>query len=323
VAACMNEEGNVAELHHRVRAAFARLPQYRLELIFIDNASTDLTVDVLRRIASEDSDVRVIVNLRNFGQIRSPFHALLQARGDAVILMASDLQDPPELIPDFLTRWAQGAPAVMGVKTESDEPVLMYLLRSLYYDILRRFAGLKLVQHATGFGCYDRRVIEELRKLPDATPYFRGLVADLGFPIETIPFHQQRRKWGRTKNNLYSLYDLAMLGFTTHSRVPLRLAIVSGFAVASVSILVAFAYLVAKIVLWDRFPNIGQAPTVVGMFFLGGVQLIFTGLLGEYIGAIHTQVLRRPLVVEKERVNFKEDKCERLQQSARQESGQQ
>lgn len=302
---CYNEAGNVEPLRARIRAVFNSLPGYRHIHLFIDNASTDDTVARIKAMAAEDPAVRLIVNQRNFGHIRSPYHAFLEAEGDAVIVMVSDLQDPPELIPEFLARWEAGAPVVMGVKTSSAEPWFIYKLRSLYYDTLQRLAGVKLVQHATGFGLYDRRVVEELRKLPDALPYVRGLIAELGFPIETIPFHQPARPWGLTKNNFYTLYDLAMLGLTTHSRVPLRLAILTGFLVAGLSFLVALGYLVAKLILWDHFPNVGQAPTVVGLFFLGGVQLIFTGILGEYIGAIHTQVLRRPFVVEKERVGFR------------------
>lgn len=304
VTPCYNEEGNVEPLHERIKAAFAGLPDYRWRHLYIDNASTDGTVSRIKALTAQDPRVALIVNQRNFGHIRSPHHAFLQADGDAVIMMASDLQDPPELIPELLTRWRAGAPVVMGVKTASDEPWLIYQLRTLYYGTLQRFAGVQVVQHATGFGCYDRRVIEAVRQLPDAIPYFRGLLAELGFPIERVPFHQPKRPWGLTKNNMYTLYDLAMLGLTTHSRVPLRLSILTGFLIAGFSLLVALGYLVAKLVLWDQFPNVGQAPTVVGMFFLGGVQLIFLGILGEYIGVIHTQVLRRPLVVERERVNL-------------------
>ncbi|MEB3330649.1 MAG: glycosyltransferase family 2 protein [Candidatus Sericytochromatia bacterium] len=307
ITPCYNEAGNVEPLRERIRAVFDGLPGYRHTHLFIDNASSDDTVARIKAMAQMDPDIRLIVNQRNFGHIRSPYHAFLQAEGDAVIVMVSDLQDPPELIPEFLALWEAGAPVVLGVKTSSSESWLMYRLRTLYYDTLQRLAGVKLLQHATGFGCYDRRVVEELRKLPDALPYVRGLIAELGFPIKTIPFHQAPRPWGFTKNNFYTLYDLAMLGFTTHSRVPLRLAIFTGFLVAGFSFCVALVYLVAKLILWNNFPNIGQAPTVVGLFFLGGVQLIFTGILGEYIGAIHTQVLRRPFVVEKERVGFPVD----------------
>jgi glycosyltransferase involved in cell wall biosynthesis len=304
VSPCYNEEGNVETLYRRTRAVFESLGRFRYVHLFIDNASTDGTVERIKALAATDPAVWLIVNQRNFGHIRSPYHGLLQAPGDAVILMASDLQDPPELIPELLAHWEAGSLAVMGVKTTSDEPWLTYRLRTFYYDSLRRFAGLTLVQHATGFGCYDRRVVDEIRKQRDANPYFRGLIAELGFPIATVPFHQPKRHKGLTKNNLYTLYDMAMLGFTTHSRLPLRLAIFAGFLVAALSLLVAFGYLVAKLLLWNTFPNVGQAPTVIGLFFLGGVQLIFTGILGEYIGAIHTQVLGRPLVVERERVGF-------------------
>jgi glycosyltransferase involved in cell wall biosynthesis len=306
VSPCYNEEGNVETLYLRTKAVFEALGRFDYIHLFIDNASTDGTVARLKAMAAADPAVRLIVNQRNFGHIRSPYHGLLQAPGDAVILMASDLQDPPELLGTMLALWEAGAPVVMGVKTTSDEPWLIYRLRTLYYDTLQRLAGVTLVQHATGFGCYDRRVLEEIRKQRDANPYFRGLLAELGFPIATVPFHQPQRHWGLTKNNLYTLYDMAMLGFTTHSRLPLRLAILAGFLVAAFSLLVAFGYLVAKLVLWNTFPNVGQAPTVIGLFFLGGVQLIFTGILGEYIGAIHTQVLGRPLVVERERVGFEQ-----------------
>lgn len=301
---CYNEQGNVEPLYEKIKAIFAELPDYTYEHLFIDNASSDGTVATIKAIAARDPNVKLIVNVRNFGHIRSPFHGLLQARGEACIALASDFQDPPELIPEFLARWREGFPIVLGVKVTSDEPWLLYRIRSLYYELVGRMADVELVKHATGFGLYDRRVLEAFRATNDPYPYVRGLIAELGFPRATIPYRQPNRRWGITKNNFYTLYDMAMLGITSHSKVPLRIATMTGFVVAALSLLVALGYLVAKLVLWYNFPNIGQAPTVIGLFFFGGVQLVFTGILGEYIGAIHTQVLGRPRVIEKERVNF-------------------
>lgn len=301
---CFNEEGNVEPMYEAVKAIFAGLPGYTYEHLFIDNASVDGTAAKVKALAAADPRVKLIVNIRNFGHVRSPFYGLLQATGEACIAMAADFQDPPELIPTFLQRWEEGFPIVLGVKTASDEPWLLYQLRTLYYGVTSRMADVDLVRQATGFGLYDRRVIEAFRAVDDPYPYARGLIAEFGFPRATIPYHQPNRRWGITKNNFYTLYDTAMLGITSHSKVPLRLAAMTGFVLATLSLGVALAYLIAKLVLWNNFPNIGQAPTVIGLFFFGGVQLIFTGILGEYIGAIYTQVLKRPLVIEKERVNF-------------------
>ena len=299
-----NEEGNVDLLYERIRAVMAGLPDYDYEHLFIDNASSDATVPKVKALCAKDPRVKLIVNVRNFGPVRSPYHGMLAGRGDVVVCMASDLQDPPELIPDFLAKWREGFPVVLGVKTSSQEALPMYLLRGLYYRLVSGMADVQLVRQTTGFGLYARQVVDELRAIDDPFPYVRGLVSELGFPTATIAYHQPGRAWGVTSYNLYRLYDVAMLGITSHSKVPLRLASMVGFVVAGASLAVAAAYLVAKLVLWNYFPNIGQAPTVIGLFFFGGVQLIFTGILGEYIGAIHTRVMRRPLVVERERVNF-------------------
>lgn len=304
VTPTFNEADNVEELVARIRAALEPLTGYRYEILFVDNASTDDTVARVKALGAEDPRIKLIVNIRNFGHIRSPYHGLLQARGDAVLYLASDLQDPPELLPEFIARWEAGYKVVMATKTESQETPLFYALRSLYYAVIDRMAAVKLTRHTTGFGLYDQEVIEWLRRIDDPYPYARGLVAELGYPIAQVPFKQPQRKRGITKNNFYTLYDLAMLGFTNHSKVPLRLATMLGFALAALCLLVSFTYLVLKLVFWNWFPSVGQAPTVVGLFFIGSVQLIFTGILGEYIGAIHTQVQKRPLVVEKERFNF-------------------
>ena len=303
VTPCYNEEANVRELHQRIKAVFDGLPRYRYEQIFIDNASRDGTAAALRELAAADANVKVILNARNFGHIRSPYYALLQARGDAVVGMASDLQDPPELIPAFLERWEQGAKAVMGVKEQSDETLLMYSVRGAYYRLLDRIADIRIVRQATGFGLYDRVVIDQLRRLDDPYPYFRGLVAELGYETATVPYRQPQRRRGITSNNFYSLYDLAMLGIVSHSKVPLRLATICGFGMALLSFLIALGYLVAKLLFWDEF-SLGLAPILIGFFFLSSVQLAFVGIVGEYIGSIYTQVKKLPLVVERERINW-------------------
>jgi glycosyltransferase involved in cell wall biosynthesis len=302
VTPCFNEEENVQELYERTKKVL-EVTGYDYEHIFIDNASTDRTVELLRRLTAQDIRVKVIINARNFGHIRSPYHAMLQCHGDAVVAMASDLQDPPERIPEFIKQWEAGYKVVIGVKTKSQESGLFYLLRTLYYRFLRSLSDVPLIEHFTGFGLYDRKVIETLREFNDPYPYFRGLIADIGFPIARIEFVQQRRKHGITKNNFYTLFDLAMLGLTGYTKVPLRLATMLGFFSAAVSFLVGLIYLVYKLLDWQNF-SLGLAPVVIGLFFLGSVQLIFLGIVGEYIGAIYTQVLHRPLVVEKERINF-------------------
>jgi glycosyltransferase involved in cell wall biosynthesis len=300
---CFNEEENVRELVDRIRKVMKGLPEYDYEHIVIDNSSRDRTVSILREIAAEDRHVKVIVNSRNFGHIRSGYYALLQARGDAVVGMASDLQDPPEMIPQFVKKWEDGFKVVVGVKEASAEFPLFFLIRKAYYNVVSRLSEVELIKNTTGFGLYDRKVIEILRRIDDPYPYFRGLICDIGFEIATIPFRQPLRKRGITKNNFYTLYDLAMLGITNHSKVPLRLATMTGFGVALFSLLVAIVYFVYKLVFWDSF-TVGIAPLVIGLFFFASVQLFFIGIVGEYIGAIHTQVLKRPLVIEKERINF-------------------
>ncbi len=302
VTPCYNEEENVDELYERIRTAMQSF-DYEYEHLFIDNASTDHTVARIRALAEHDPRVKAIVNTRNFGHIRSPFYALMQASGDAVIGMASDLQDPPERIPDFIHKWEEGYKVVIGVKTKSQEAGLFYLLRTAYYRVLHNLSDVELIEHFTGFGIYDRQVVDILREIDDPYPYFRGLIADIGFPIARIPFTQPRRKRGVTKNNFYTLYDMAMLGMTSYTKIPLRIAAMFGFVSAGLSFLVGLAYLIYKLIFWQQF-SVGLAPAVIGLFFLGSVQLIFLGIMGEYIGAIYTQVIRRPLVIEKERINF-------------------
>ena len=300
---CRNEKGNVQALRERVRAALAGVEGVTAEHLFIDNASDDGTVEELRAMAAADPAVRVILNNRNFGHVRSPFHGLLQARGEAVVVIAADLQDPPELIPQFLQKWREGFPVVVGQKENSQEAPGFFAVRRAYYRLVRRLADVELLEGVTGFGLYDRRIVEDFRALDEPYPYVRGLISELGYQVALIPYEQPRRSRGITKNNFYTLYDVAMLGITSHSKVPLRLAAMLGFAASAASFLVGLAYLAYKLLFWDRFA-LGVAPVVIGLFFFASVQLFFIGIIGEYIGAIHTRVTKRPLVVEKERINF-------------------
>jgi glycosyltransferase involved in cell wall biosynthesis len=300
---CFNEEDNVRPLYEAVKRVFAGLPQYTYEHLFIDNASKDRTVPILKEIAAADPNVKVIVNARNFGQVRSPYHALLQTTGDAVIGIVADFQDPPEMIVQFLAKWEEGYKIVLGVKAESEETRVFFLLRSFYYWLVAKLSDVELTRQATGFGLYDRQVVEVLRRIDDPYPYFRGLIADIGFESFKIPYKQPARKRGLTKNNFYSLYDMAMLGITNHSKVPLRVATMAGFLMSAVSLVLAVGYLVAKLVFWNWF-TVGVAPILIGLFFFSSVQLFFIGIIGEYVGAIHTQVQKRPLVIERERINF-------------------
>ena len=303
VTPCYNEEDNIEEVWGQARQVMEGIEGVAYEHLFIDNCSTDATPSLLRQMAAADSRVKVILNARNFGHIRSPYHGLMQARGDAAILLVADLQDPPELMRDFVRRWQEGAKIVVGVKPSADESSLMFTVRRLYYRMITRIANVKLIQNFTGFGLYDRQVLDVLREIDDPYPYFRGLVSEVGFDAVQLPYNQPRRKRGITKNNFYTLYDIAMLGITSHSRVPLRMATMIGFALSGISLLVSLGYLLAKLVFWNQF-SIGTAPLLIGMFFFASIQLFFIGLLGEYVGAILTYVARRPLVVERERINF-------------------
>lgn len=301
---CFNEEGNIREVYRQVQAAMEKLPGYEYDHLFIDNASTDRTVAVLRELAAADRRVKVIVNTRNFGQVRSPYHAFLEARGDAVMTCVADLQDPPELIPEFVAKWEEGYKVVIGVKKGTHESWLMSRTRKAYYWLVAKLSSeVELVHNFTGFGLYDREVIEQFRGTEEQYPYVRGLVVDFGYERAVIEYMQPIRTKGRSKNNFLSLYDMAMLGVTNHSKVPLRLAAMAGFAISILSLLVALAYLILKLMFWDTL-ELGLAPLLIGIYFFGAVQLFFIGMLGEYIGAIHTQVHKRPLVVEKERINF-------------------
>ena len=279
--------------------------KYDYEQIVLDNASTDNTLAELRKLAAQDPRFKVIVNARNFGHIRSPYYGILQCRGDAVIYLASDLQDPPSLIPQFIAKWEEGYKVVLAQKTKSKESWLFFAVRRLYYWLLNLVndSGAHLLSNCTGFGLYDKCVVSELRKLDEPYPYLRGLVCELGYSLALVPFVQPVRKRGITKNNFYTLYDNAMTGFTNHSKVPLRLAALGGFVLGMISFVLALVYLVLKLLYWDYFP-MGTAPILLAVLFFSSVQLFFIGIIGEYIGAILTQVLKRPLVIEKERINF-------------------
>jgi len=303
VTPCYNEEGNIAVLIGRVRKLMAQLPAYDYEHLFIDNCSTDRTLLLLKQFAAEDRRIKIIVNARNFGHIRSPYYALLQAQGDAVISLVADLQDPPDLILEFVRQWEAGHKVVVGIKIRSRESWWMYRLRGLYYRLIKRVADVELLEQFTGFGLYDRKIMDVLRGLREPYPYFRGLISDVGYDIQRVEYTQPERHHGKTKNNFFTLFDIAMLGFTSYSKVPLRLATLVGFFTAGLSLVVGMGYLIAKLLFWNTF-TAGIAPVMVGIFFLGSVQLIFMGIVGEYVGAVFTYVQNRPLVIEKERINF-------------------
>ena len=303
VTPCFNEEENVENLFSAVKKIFQKYPEYIFEHIFIDNASTDNTANVLRKMAASDKQVKVIVNLKNFGHIRSPYYAFLQAKGDAVIMMAADFQDPPEMINDFIKAWENGSEIVIGIKNKSKENPLMFLTRRLFYWLSAKMSETEYIQNFTGFGLYNKKFVDALRSLDEPYPYFRGLVAKFGSNIKEITFTQPRRKAGKTKNNFYTLYDIAMLAFVNHSKLPIRLASFIGFTGAFISFIVGLAYLLYKLIYWNSF-SIGMAPIVVGFFFVSSIQLLFIGIIGEYIASIYTQVKKEPLVIERERINF-------------------
>ena len=302
-SSCYNEEGNLPELHRRLTAVMAKFPQYDYEIIWSDNCSTDSTRTVIREICANDRHVKAIFNAANFGQVRSPFNAMMAARGDAVVQMCSDLQESPELIETFIREWENGAKVVCGVKPTSREGKLMFLIRRCFYKLMKAFSDTPQIENFTGFGLYDRCVVDAMKRFHDPNPYIRGLVAEIGFKRVEVPYEQQLRKHGKTKNNFFSLYDYAMNGFVNHTKIPLRLAAFTGFALAGLSLLAAFVYFVYKLLFWDSFA-VGLAPMVIGLFFFSSVQLIFIGIIGEYIGAIWTQVKNKPLVIEEERINF-------------------
>lgn len=298
-----NEIENVEPLSIAIIEEMEKLQHYNYEIIFIDNDSKDGTRDKLREMCVKNQQIKAIFNAKNFGQNNSPYYGLLQTTGDCAILMCADFQDPVDMIPKLVSEWESGYKIVSAIKTTSKENKMMRFLRTCYYKMIKKFSEVEQIEHFTGFGLYDASFIEVLRALEDPTPFLRGIVAELGFKRKEIPYEQQRRKAGKSKNNLYSLYDIAMLSFTSYTKVGLRLATFLGFIIAFFSIVIALIYFVLKLLYWDTF-IMGTAPILIGMFFLGAIQLIFLGLIGEYIISINQRTMRRPLVIEEERINF-------------------
>ena len=309
VTPTFNEQSNVREVYVRVKAIFSGWSGYQYEHIFIDNHSDDETVNIIKSICGVDNNVKLIVNARNFGPVRSTYYGNLQAHGDAVIHLVADLQDPPELIVELIRKWEEGFKIVVGVKKASHESYVMFAIRKAYYNFVAKIADVVLIKNFTGFGLYDKSVINILRQIDDPYPYFRGLISEIGYEVAQIEYVQPIRKGGVTSTNFYSLYDQAMLGITSHSKLPIRLMTMIGFALSGLSLATAIIYLLLKLIYWDQYP-LGMASILIGIFFFSSMQLFSIGLLGEYIASIHTQVKRRPLVFEKERVNFNEIKSD-------------
>ena len=303
VTPCYNEEQNVETLYQQVKDVFYLLPQYNYEHIFIDNSSTDKTVNILKKIAVTDKNIKIIVNIRNFGHIRSPYYGILQAKGDAVVLVVADLQDPPDMITRFLEKWEEGYKIVIGTKYKSKENKLLFFIRKIFYTIISRISETEQVKNFTGFGLYDKSFVAILRTIDEPYPYFRGLITELGFNRIEIPYIQPKRIKGKTNNNFYTLYDAAMLSFTSYTKIGLRLATFIGAIFAGLSIIVGIIYLVLKIIYWDRFMA-GMAPLILIVSFMSSLQIFFIGLMGEYILSMNKRLMNRPLVIEEERLNF-------------------
>jgi glycosyltransferase involved in cell wall biosynthesis len=303
VVPCFNEESNVDALYSRLVKVTALENRYAYEIIFIDNASEDSTVEKLKVLANQDERLKIIINTRNFGHIRSPYWGLMQTCGDAAIIIAADLQDPPELIPKFIKEWELGWRVILAQKPNSKTGLVMHNLRKFYYHLLNKLSDVNIVKNATGFGLYDRMFIDQLIGMSDPYPFIRGLACELGLPLKTVSFEQPKRAGGSSKNNFYTLFDIAMLGIVSHSLVPLRLSTILGFLIGLLSIGAAIMLFIMKILNWDGF-ILGIAPIAIGMFFMFGILFILIGLLGEYIAVILRHVRKRPIVVEKERINF-------------------
>ena len=306
VVPCFNEEENVVPMADAIREEFKKnLSSYEYEIIFIDNDSKDNTRELIRELCNSDKGIKGIFNAKNFGQFNSPYYGMLQSTGDATVLMAADFQDPVEMIPKYVAAWEEGYKIAIGIKKSSQENKIMYYLRSLYYKTIKKLSEVEQIEHFTGFGLYDKAFINVMRNLDDPVPFLRGIVAELGFRRKEIPYEQPQRRAGITSNNLYRLYDAAMLSITAYTKVGLRLATFAGVILSGISMLIAVVYLILKLVYWDRFPA-GMAPILIGMLFLGSIQIFFIGLIGEYILTINQRVMKRPLVVEEERINFDE-----------------
>ncbi len=304
---CFNEEGNVEPISNAVVEVLEKeLPQYDYEILFIDNDSKDRTRGILRKICEKNRKIKAIFNVKNFGQFNSPYYGMCQTTGDCTISLCCDFQDPVEMIPRFVKEWENGYKIVCGIKSASKENPVMRFLRTCYYKLIKRMSDIEQIEHFTGFGLYDKTFIEVLRNLNDPTPFLRGIVAELGYKRKDIEYEQEKRRSGRTHNNWYSLYDAAMLSFTSYTKIGMRIATIFGFLMSGLSILVAFVYLILKLIYWERFVA-GMTPILIGIFVFGSIQLFFIGLLGEYIMNINTRVIHRPLVIEEERINFEEE----------------
>ena len=299
-----NEEENVELLSQMVDTLFKeKLSKYDYELVFIDNDSKDNTRPIIRKICEGNSNVKAIFNAKNFGQFNSPYYGLQQTTGDCTILMCCDFQDPIEMIPQIVSEWEKGAKIVSCIKTESKENPIMRMLRTWYYKIIKKMSSIDQIEHFTGFGLYDKSFIDVLRNLKDPTPFLRGIVAELGYKRVSIEYTQAKRRAGKTHNNFFTLFDAAMLSFTSYTKVGLHLVTFAGMLLSVLSLLSAFVYLVLKLIMWDSF-SAGMAPMLIAIFFFSAVQLLFIGFVGEYVMSINTRVMNRPLVIEEERINF-------------------
>lgn len=304
---CFNEEANVREIAAAVIEILEReLSSYDYEILFIDNASSDKTRIYLREMCAKSPKIRAIFNAKNFGQFNSPYYGMCQTTGDCTICLCCDFQDPVEMIPKLVAEWEKGARIVCAIKTSSRENKIMRFLRTCYYKMIRKMSDVEQIEHFTGFGLYDHSFIKVLRDLDDPTPFLRGIVAELGFKRVDISYEQQKRRAGKTHNNWFTLYDAAMLSFTSYTKIGLRLATVTGFILAAVSMVTALVYLILKLLYWDRFAA-GMTPILLAVLVLGSVQLFFIGFLGEYILSINKRMMKRPLVIEEERLNFEEE----------------
>jgi glycosyltransferase involved in cell wall biosynthesis len=306
VTPCYNEEAGIVACYEAVRRVMeTQLPDYDYEHIFIDNCSQDRTVDMLRGVAAKDKRAKVIVNSRDFGPARSPFHAFRQTNSDAVIPMMADLQTPPSLIPEMVQLWRDGAEVVIAIKQNAVEGPGLRFARSVFYSLMKRFSRVEQIPHYMGYGLYDRRVVDALRSLHEPEPYFRGLVMEVGFKRAFIRYDQPPRRHGRSSYNFFSLADYALIGLSSNSRAPLRLMTFLGFAVSMLSFLSGSLYLLVKLLFWNSLP-VGVAPVLIAVFFLGSVQLFALGVVGEYVSLLLNYTRNFPLVFERERINFDE-----------------
>ena len=304
---CYNEEENVEPISKAIIDVFkTQLSNYDYEILFIDNDSQDKTREILRRMCEEDKHIKAIFNAKNFGQFNSPYYGMLQTTGDCTISMVCDFQDPVEMIPKYVAEWEKGYKIVIGIKTSSKENKLLYWFRSMYYKFIKKFSEVDQIEHFTGSGLYDKEFINVLRDLKDPTPFLRGIVAELGYKRKEIEYEQPKRRAGKTSNNFLRLYDVAMLSITSYTKIGLRLCSFIGIIIGGISFIIGLVYLIMKLTHWNQFA-VGMAPMLIGVFFLGAVQLFFIGLIGEYIMSINVRVMNRPLVIEEERINFEDD----------------